>query len=701
MKKRNINKLLENFISVILCSMTMISSCAGAEIADETPEQNCDKEKASKDLETAKAVLQQGGNATALLKTIVTQCPGTTQGTKALAALSGLLMKQGECDKAVSIIESKFDKDAEGPAASKTRRILALCRLELGKKDMAAKELEQEVDQAEDEEHKIKIAADIANDLWRTGHYPEAVKYYASFYQGATEAEKNFIKQRVINALDSKIPIADLKQLYDSLKESGGFPTGYLAYKLAKVFYHTRQYTACQKLLAGIVAAFPDHPLIKQTKQFLERMRERFKVDPRALGVILPLSGKYKIFGEKVLHAMEMAAEPLKKKGMALIIRDSAGNADQAAKMVHDLVFNEHVIAIVGPLLSATARAAALKAEELSVPLIAISQAEGLPELGTYIFRHFLTDKILAKALADYAVKELGYKKFGILYPNHPYGKGLMNAFWDELKTLGGEVTACESYPYDTTTFTDEVKKLVGRYYVDARPEYWRFRNDNRKKYKSPTRWRHALEKFLQNGLTPVVDFDALFIPDYYKTVSLIGPALAFEDIEVDQDNDYLKRKLMDKYKNILHRPLKLVRLLGANGWNNQKLIERCDKYCFGAIFVDAWNPASDDPKVQAFIADYSKSFNETPGPIEAFGFDTLKLVRSVIETTKPDSREALRNALVMMKPFDGLTGKTRFNSDGEAEKSLFYFKVTKDGFETINEVEGGDTKEKASGGGT
>jgi len=587
---------------------------------------------------------------------------------------------------------------SDHPLAAGASRQLAICNLELGNTEEAREHLDKELEEADPEERTRK-AADLAEELYNNGRIAESLHYYALFHEAASEAERDFIKRRVIEALDSRLDFQALKRLYVDLPKSR-FPAGYLSYKLAKVYYHTREYNACQEMLARMVSDFPDHPLASEAQGFLQRIEERFKVEARTVGVILPLSGKFKVYGEKVLHAIELASEAFKKEGITLAIRDSAGDPDQAAKMVDELVYHEHAVAIVGPLMSATARAAALKSEELSVPLLALSQASGLPDLGRYVFRHFLTDEMMARSLAEYAVKDLGYKKFGILYPDHPYGRGLKDAFWDALIPLGAEVTACEPYPHDATTFANSVKKLVGRYYAEARSELWAFRSRYKKKYKSPTRWRKALEDFLHKDLPPVVDFEALFIPDYYKTVSLVGPALAFEDIDIQDDSDYWHRKRIEKYKALNAKKdflwkLKEVRLLGANGWNNEKLLERCDKYCYGAIFVDAWDPRSGHPKVSKFMADYRETFKEDPGPIEAFGFDTIRLLKAVLDKAKPTSRQALRNALLTMEPFDGVTGLTRFRANGDADKQLTFFKVDKEEIEILERAPASDEPEE------
>ena len=84
-----------------------------------------------------------------------------------------------------------------------------------------------------------------------------------------------------------------------------------------------------------------------------------------------------------------------------LIIRDSGGDPDLAVAAVRDLVLDHRVAAIIGPLSRVAAEAAAQEAEKLWVPIITLSQKEGVSEIGGYVFRYFLSNEQQARALAD------------------------------------------------------------------------------------------------------------------------------------------------------------------------------------------------------------------------------------------------------------------------------------------------------------
>src|SRR5690606_37366429 len=148
----------------------------------------------------------------------------------------------------------------------------------------------------------------------------------------------------------------------------------------------------------------------------------------KAVGVVLPMSGRYKAFGDATLRGLKLA---LKGSDIELLLKDGQGDPTLTAKLIEELTFDDGVIAIIGPLLSDDSRRGALVAEELSVPLISLSRLEGLTEIGPHVFRTMVTNSQQAEALADYAVGTLGYKSFAILHPNSAFGQELSAEFWD------------------------------------------------------------------------------------------------------------------------------------------------------------------------------------------------------------------------------------------------------------------------------
>ena len=307
----------------------------------------------------------------------------------------------------------------------------------------------------------------------------------------------------------------------------------------------------------------------------------------------------------------------------------------------------------------------------MSVPLVALSHREGLPQIGPYVFRTALTVDAQARELARVAFEELGMTRFALLYPNNSYGLDFVSAFWDEVDRRKGEIRGAEMYENDATTFTEPVKRLVGRWYWLARQDYKETLAALRTKKLPPHRLQAEIERAVKR-LPPLVDFDAVVIPESSQKIGLVTPALAVEDIVTTRDP-----KELETIKKATGNPhVHPVTLLGASTWNSPQTPQSCERYCEGAVFVDAFYPDSPDPKVRNFVAAFREATGVDPHPREAEAFDTAGMLRRLITERKPTDRAALRAELERMGGFDGVTGRMRFDAHGDAQKSLFMLTI-------------------------
>src|SRR5438445_696990 len=202
------------------------------------------------------------------------------------------------------------------------------------------------------------------------------------------------------------------------------------------------------------------------TQEAAEAMRTAVSpagnVRTNLIGIVLPLTGEYKALSDLMLNAMALAVDLQNRGGVQVSIKDSKGEPDPAAQAVEELV-REGAVAILGPIALAEGQAAAVRAQQLGVPILSLSRAEGLTQIGEYVFRDMPTNSAQARAIAQYAQKKLGARSFGILQPDSSYGEEVTRYFWDALEAGGSLVTAYDHYPQRTTTFKPFVQRLVER----------------------------------------------------------------------------------------------------------------------------------------------------------------------------------------------------------------------------------------------
>jgi branched-chain amino acid transport system substrate-binding protein len=127
------------------------------------------------------------------------------------------------------------------------------------------------------------------------------------------------------------------------------------------------------------------------------------------------------------------------------------------------------------------------------------------------------------------------------------------------------------------------------------------------------------------------------------------------------------------------------VQLLGPNGWNDAELPRLTRQFVEGAVFTDGFFRHSDYPFIQEFVENYFNQYGEEPTILEAQGYDTAGIMLTLLNDSRVNSREELRRALAQLQNYPGVTGATRFDFVGEADKILFLLQVQKGTIVQIN----------------
>ncbi len=550
---------------------------------------------------------------------------------------------------------------------------LGLCQLELKEPRDALQTLSPLLPRLPQEERPRLLAA-LARAAEGAHAFGDAVRFRGELLAAARDEPSSQAElSRVTELLENDVGFLDVARLSQEIPpESPLWPV--VQFKLARIFAHLRDRAQMQEAVTTLLEKAPQCAYAAQARSMLERSLRAAQARPDTLGVLLPLSGKFKSYGESVLAGLQLG---LAQSAVKLVIKDTAGDAAKARELAAQLAGDDQVIAIVGPVLTGESENAASEAELQETPIVTITRAEGITDQGSFVFRNMLTNSAQAKALADWAIRIRGFKKFGLLYPNIPYGQDLTNFFWDEIEGADGEVRAVESYDADQTTFGPVVKQLVGRYNLDQREDYVQRRKEILETVKDPFRRRKLLED-ARKRVAPVVDFEALFIPDYYRNIGLVAPALAVEDVITNAcDKRDLERIAKTQGRPV--QSVKTVQLLGANGWNFDDLVKRGEKFVRCAVFVDGFFAGSDRKETRAFVEAFRRTTGKDPALLEAEGFDTARILRHIIERERPTTRAGFRDALTRIKDFPGATGSTTFNAKREAEKPLFFLTIDKD----------------------
>lgn len=611
--------------------------------------------------------------------------PETTAGQDALYEAGILSFEEGDYVNARKALNELLFENPLHPKANDARLKSGLAALELKAYRDAYQTLQSLVDKLEGPD-KQKAQDALAKAAAGAQAFADALRMQMKAVEAATsDDEKKKALVALEEVVESRATFLSIAEVWNDLSHSHpAWPL--LTFKLAKIYYHLRDWTRLDETLKALIADAPQSPFIAEAKALQARIARRGEVKPKVIGVVVPMSGKYKGLGDAVMRGITLA---LKGSDIEVVVKDSQGDVNLAGQMVEQLAFDDGAIAIIGPLLSDDSRRAALVAEELQIPIVTLTRLAGITQIGPNVFRNMVTNAQQAEALADYAMGTLGYKSFAVLYPNIPFGVELSDEFWTAVEKRGGVIRGAESYAHDATTFTSEARGLVGRLLMEDRAEYLEARRELREQNLDDFRFRKGMEK-VKKELEPVIDFEALLLPDSWQRVSLVAPALAVEDIVTNACD---KKDLEKIQKATGKTRLKTVTLLGPSTWGSPKnrqtqefeLIERGGKFVMCSVYVDGFYENSKRPATKTFVDGFRDAYREyQPTLLDAIGFDTAQILKGVIDKSQPKTRADLRDRLSQVKGHEGATGTTHFDDRREAQKPLFLLSIEPRGIKEI-----------------
>ncbi len=346
------------------------------------------------------------------------------------------------------------------------------------------------------------------------------------------------------------------------------------------------------------------------------------------IGLITPLTGDVKTYGESAKNAFVIALEEYGKKGkyqVEVVIADDKNDPTEGANAALKLISQDKVLAIVGPLTSKVAIPVGEIANKNRVPMVTGTATSPKVTISDgkrkhYVYRACYTDPFQGTVGANFALKELKAKKAAVLYDvGNDYSKGLAEFFKVTFEKGGGTVAAYESYQKDDVDFSALITKM-------------------------------ALKK-------P----DVIYIPDYYNKVALIA-------------------------KQVREKGLKSA-MLGGDGWDSPELLKIGGAAMEGGYFTNHYSPDRKDPVAEAFIKRYKEKHGMVPDAFAALDYDAATILLKAIDGLKKPAQEEIMKALGAMKNYKGVTGSITFDKNGDAVKSVVMLKVEKDGFKYVTTI--------------
>jgi branched-chain amino acid transport system substrate-binding protein len=353
--------------------------------------------------------------------------------------------------------------------------------------------------------------------------------------------------------------------------------------------------------------------------------------DTIKIGFNLPLTGDIPEVGEGSKNAAEMYLADIngagglevggKKYKLEFVYMDNESKAESAVNAALKLIEQEQVVAIIGPNSSKQAVPAGGTCNDNRVPMISPwSTNPDTTKDRPWVFRAAFLDPFQGPVAADFAAKTFGAKTSAVLFDvENDYSKGLAEIFksaWEGKKL--GPVVAFESHGTKDQDFSAQLTKIIA-----AKPDF-------------------------------------IFVPDNYNQVALI----------VQQARDL-------GYKGPF---------MGSDSWGTPDLIKLCGEDCYGQYFSTHYAAAGAQGATKVFIDRYMAKYGAEPADYAALTWDSIGLlVEGIKNAGKVDSdvrkeRAAIRDGLAAIKSFDGITGSSKFDAQGDPIKCAVVVKIGNEG---------------------
>lgn len=624
---------IRSTVSFMALALVTLSMLLGAGCAPKLAPEPAWEKDARALLDQADAYVQkrQYDQATRTVELFRSRFPSSRHQDRALYLLGETRVAQRDYQRALGFYKEIIEKYPSSTLIFQAKYRLGQCYFEMKEYDLAIANL---ADRREIKDPaQLKRAAEmLAAAYVARKNYAPAVKEYLYLADSAqNEKQRTGYRDAIREIVEKNLNESELRTLSDQKT----YPGDIARLRLASLLLGQRQYRDAVKVSKDFLETFPGHPEKTRAEMLLNEATAGLSSPKYRIAALLPQSGQLAFFGDRVLKGIQLAVHTHNLQNpdtrVELLIRDTEGAPEKAAAALTDLA-SQNIVAAIGPLLTREAEALAPLLERLKVPVITpAASGEGLGKLSPWLFRNALTNSTQAAAAAQFAVDQK-LRKIVILYPDDAYGKDLARAFSRGLARRA-EVLAFVDYPSDVKDFGPFIRKIME---IDLRSRKILIPDDDADRKKLFAEYKPG--------------FDGLYLPGQAERVGLLIPQLAFYNIQG-------------------------MTLIGSNSWHTDDLIERAGRHAEGAVFIDGFFPESSDPAIKAMADAYRSAYQEAPDILSAQAYDAAMMVLTLLRERK-DTPQAIRDSLLAMKNYPGVSGETTFPGIGEAQKKLFLITI-------------------------
>ncbi len=182
------------------------------------------------------------------------------------------------------------------------------------------------------------------------------------------------------------------------------------------------------------------------------------------IGFLNGVSGSVASYGLAEKEGFDLAVEEVNREGKIhfdVEMVDTKGNVQQCVSAAQKMIADKKVL-VVGPLISGEYKAVGPLFQQAKIPLLgAATTAEGLIEIGDYMFRNCVPESQNIPQTVQKTHKLLGYRTVAVLYSNNnEHQVSAYKTFVKALEAEGVQIVETETFADKDTDFSAQLTKI-------------------------------------------------------------------------------------------------------------------------------------------------------------------------------------------------------------------------------------------------
>jgi ABC-type branched-subunit amino acid transport system substrate-binding protein/outer membrane protein assembly factor BamD (BamD/ComL family) len=354
--------------------------------------------------------------------------------------------------KELIVVVDEYDNtDAYEPALYLT----AFSFYKLNKFKSAAKLGEKFIEEFPNSTYLLNATSLVGESYYKLAEDYKATYFLTKFY---TQTDDSVGRKKAFERIIKLLPELSIKQLEKMHRVFMADPIDeHILYNLAKIEAREGKKEEAERDFNLLTRRFPNTIYTYDVQEY-RRFINLGETTGRA-GILLPLTGEYTEFGERLLEIVKLF-ESNKNLPFTLHFLDTKSDPIDAMVATAKLIDDLHVDFLIAPIRLVEAFGVCGLAYGKGVPLILPMTSESRFQNIPLVFTTGQSSEVQAQLIAKYGMYDLGITKFAILYPAQSKYKSIAEVFASEVIKNKREVVSMVSFHPDSITLKWEIHAI-------------------------------------------------------------------------------------------------------------------------------------------------------------------------------------------------------------------------------------------------